>query len=283
MSAHESLHAYYLHQCRNVEHYLELCKVYPEAELVHQLRLSIKKLRAFHKLALHLFASDTIEYVQIKHRIKQLYKLAGQLRDTQVQMQLLATFEEQTGIDYPEFNKWLLRREKKRIARFEKKSKHAHSQTTEHITHQKIEDLLARANDEKLQNCMSMVIADMFTANQKLASGSMDEQDLHRIRIITKQIRYILNMVQPAGADFIFNDIPVDLLREIETVTGHWHDCLVKVELLNRCLEKLQLTDTLDVLKYQKLMSTSNSELHIAYQDACCSVRRIMLKKDNQE
>ena len=89
MTAHKSIHEYYMQQHRNIEYYLEQCAEKAEAELVHELRLSIKKLRAFHKLAGPLCPEDTDDLIHVKRRVRKLFRIAGELRDTQVQLHFM--------------------------------------------------------------------------------------------------------------------------------------------------------------------------------------------------
>lgn len=276
MAAHETIHEYYLHQHRNIEYYLELCVSHPEAELVHELRLSIKKLRAFHKLAEQLFSGDNEEHIYIKHRVRQLYKVAGQLRDTQVQIHMLTLFEEQTGIDYPELDKWLLKREKKRIQRFGKKPQQVVPHTTAQSTHQKIGNLLAEANDETILNGALKVLSGLCSEAQTLAADNMNDQNLHRIRTITKQMKYILNIMNHSYPDFKFSKVSVESLREIETAAGQWHDNLVRIELLGKFMDRMKSTDDSEKFKYQKLHNACKSELDISYIETFRIVRKTL-------
>ena len=279
MPAHESIHEYYLHQHQNIEHYLELCMSFAEAELVHELRLSIKKLRAFHKLAEQLFLKDKEDHIHIKHRVRDLYKIAGQLRDTQVQLQLLASFGEQNGIEYPEFQKWLLRREKKRMSRFGRKPKHELSHATTQVTHQKIGDGLALATDETILNGAGKVLNGLYTKAKNLAAGEMSDRNLHMIRTITKQMRYILNIMHHSYPDFMFTEVSFNSLREIEAVAGNWHDCLVRIELLGKYIEKSEFKEDSEKSKYQKFYAACKAELDIAYAETYQLVRNELLKE----
>ncbi len=273
MAAYESLHEYYLHQHRNIVNYLELCLIHPEAELVHELRLSIKKLRAFHKLAEYLSVNEIGEHIHIKHRVRQLYKVAGQLRDTQVQIELLARFEHQIGIEYLEFDMWLKTREKKQIQRFGKKPQQVVPQATALSTHQKIGDLLALTDDETILSSAADVLSGMCSAARDLSAGNMNEQNLHRVRTITKQMRYIINIMAHSYHDFKFDEISMDSLREIEASAGNWHDNLVRVQLLEKYLSKTKQADNAEKFKYQKFGYACKSELDIAYNEASLAVK----------
>ena len=276
MAAHENLHEYYLHQHSNIEHYLELCLSHAEAELVHELRLSIKRLRAFHKLAEHLFLEDLAEHIHIKHRVRQLYKVAGQLRDTQVQINLLFSIEEQTGNEYPEFGNWLLKREKKRIQRFGKKPQQVVPHTMALSTHEKIGNLLALANDETILNGAGFALSGLYSKARKFSVGNMSERNLHRIRIITKQMRYILNIIVHSYPDFKFKEVSIGSLREIEIGAGNWHDNLVRIELLDKFLNKRKFADDSEANKYHELLNACRSELDLAYNEASRIVKNVL-------
>lgn len=274
MPAHESIHEYYLRQHRNIENYLELCLIHPEIELVHELRLSIKKLRAFHKLAEHLFLNDTDEHIHFKNRVRKLYVVAGKLRDTQVQIHMLTVFEEQTGVLYQEFKEWMQRLEKKHILRFNKKPNQVVPHATAQSTHQKIGNQLALADDETILGGAGKVLAELFLNAQSLSSGNMNDRNLHRLRTITKRIKYILNIIHHSYPDYTFNAVPVESLREIEAIAGHWHDNLVRIEMLDRFIDKVKFADDSEKFKYQKLYFACKSELDISYNEAFVTMRK---------
>lgn len=282
MDGHEILHEYYLQQHRNIENYLELCLNYPEVELVHELRLSIKKLRAFHKLAGQLFRNETDESFHIKYRVKQLYKAAGQLRDTQVQVHLLVSFEEKNSIEFPGFKKWLLRREKKRISRFTKKPKQVIPQSTTQNMHQKIGDMLALADDETILTGAGKVLTALALEARDLCTGTMNDRKLHHIRIITKQMRYILNIMHHSYPDFTFEGISVSTLREMEAAVGQWHDNLVRIELLDQYIKKMTSADNSENFKYQKLYNACKSELDISFNETSQLVQKALLTENSE-
>lgn len=284
MAAHENIHDYYLHQHRNIENYLELCLLHPEVELVHELRLCIKKLRAFHKLTENLLADNFEEHIHINRRVRKLYKLAGQLRDTQVQIQILILFEAHTGAEYTEFSKWLNRREMKQIARFHKKPQHLVPPATAQIIRQKIADLLASTDTEFILSDAVQVLSGLKSETAVLLTSKMNNRKLHRIRTIVKQMRYILNIMHHCYPDFKFEEVSVDSLREIEVAAGHWHDNLVRVELLDKFLDKMEISDNSEKFKYQKLLNAFKSELDIAFIETLAIARKALLREatDNE-
>jgi CHAD domain-containing protein len=274
MVSRVKLSEYYVHQHHNIRHLLELCKSHADDEMVHEFRLSIKKLRAFNELAGQLCLNDTIECTEIKNRARQLYKLAGQLRDTQVQIHMLSVFEEQTDTVYPEFSKWLFKREKKRISRFSRKLQNKIPRVTKGIAFQKIERRLANSNDIIMLDTARKVLEGMLFKARELVNGNLNNQNLHRLRIIIKKKRNVINIIRHSYPDFHYQGKSVDSLLEIETSLGHWHDKLFRIELLGRFMEKLNLTDYSAMDKYQKLFNACNSELENAFAEAIMISKR---------
>jgi CHAD domain-containing protein len=273
----ETIHEYYLHQHHNIEHYLGLCLDHADREMVHELRLSFKRLRAFNILVGKLCLPESSEHIHIRYRVRQLYKLAGQLRDTQVQRHLLDLLEKSTGEEYPEFGKWLLRREKKRVKRFGRKPHHVVPHATAHLTHQKIGRRLERASDETVMRHAADVLEKLFSKVRKLAGDNPGDRKLHRIRILTKQIRYITGIMLHSYPGFGFAIMPVDTMRKIEVASGRWHDSLVRVEMLHKFLDRMEGMKKPVEDRYKRLLDICVSEKDEAYAEACRVVKTEIL------
>ena len=277
MPAQQSIHEYYLQQHRNIEYYLEQCAEKAEAELVHELRLSIKKLRAFHKLAGPLCPEDADDQIHVKRRVRKLFRVAGQLRDTQVQLHLLLTHEQLTGEQYPEFSKWLLKREKRRIAKFGNGPHLVWPPAKTEITHKQIGEWLASAGDDGIKSVATGVLTGLVARARRLAAGHLSDRNLHRVRTLTKQVRYILSIMHHSFPEYRFDQVQVESLREIEAVAGCWHDTLVKLELLGKCMEKLHFEDEQSRHRYEKFYNECKVALDAAYFEACRVVRSCLL------
>lgn len=277
MAEHESLTEYFLHQHRNLENYLLQCKLHAEPEVVHQLRLCIKKLRAFNKLSAQLGLHQTEEYKQVALKLKDLFSLAGQIRDVQVQIQLLSEYEEQTNTSFTEFGKWLRSIEKKRISKLKS--------TSLTFLPQPVNNILNEENDKEISNDFNVnillkadnLLNDLFTEAQRLATGNIIDADLHRTRRVTKQLRYILNVVHYSFPDYVYKRITIADLREIESVVGNWHDKLIRRELLESFMKKFHKSDKPSRSKYQKLADIFTEEQNSSYEKACRVVKEKLL------
>jgi CHAD domain-containing protein len=268
-----SLFDYYLHQHTNINRYLEQCIAFPEPELVHQLRLSVKKLRAFNKLTAHLFHSENVEHIHFKHRIKGLFKIAGQLRDIQVQVHLLTVYEEKEGIDCIEFSQWLVECEQKKIAAFIKKQQGRLNHAGAPPVNEKLGKALLLINEPSIVAGGEAALESMGSKIRKLAGGNISSGNLHQIRKIVKQIRYVISILKGSYPDFNYNKISIKSLYEIEVCTGNWHDCLVRVDLVEKFVDKKLISEKSVQVKYQNLLNSFSVELDAAYESACKMIR----------
>lgn len=248
-----------------------------QPEVVHQLRLCIKKLRAFNKLAKQLGLDNHEEYADLTFHFRKMFKLTGQIRDTQVQMHMLDDHEAKTGIPYPEFKKWLVSREKKRVSRLTHSPRRVLTHPTEEKSYKETIDGISHSNDRIILESADNVLDNLYRKAQKLATGNISDVNLHRIRKITKQIRYILNVLHCSYPDYVYKRVNIATLREIEAAAGEWHDNLIRTELLGRFLEKFQKSDKPDLFKYQQLADFFSDELESFYDNACKVVKEKLL------
>jgi len=120
------------------------------------------------------------------------------------------------------------------------------------------------------------VLSVLYSEAQSLSAGNLDDRNLHRIRTITKQMRYVLNIMHHSYPDFVFNEISVESLREIEVAAGHWHDNLVRIEMLGKFINKMKPVDDVEKFKYQKLFNECKAELDISFNMTSQMVRQAL-------
>jgi len=278
MAVHKTIYEYYLHQLRNCESYIEQCKVHAEPELVHELRLSIKKLRAFNLLATRLNLPESGDYQSLIDGVKNMFSLAGQIRDTQVQIYMLADCKELTGVSYSLFHKWLLRRERTKISQLCKCKYESTSESNPASTGNQTDSLIPLPDAVTVFSTAKLLLDEMHLKAQKLATGNITDDNLHEIRKTAKQMRYILTILSGIYPDFQFQRITHDELKEIENAVGNWHDNLVRIEFIDRFLKKIENQNEVILLKYRGLTTFGLASLHEAYENACQEVKLKLLK-----
>jgi len=276
VAIHKSISDYYLYQQLKAEKYLERCLAHADPEVVHQLRLCIKKLKAYDLLADQLGFEDHEENRELTFSVKKLFRLAGQIRDIQVQLHLLSVHETKTGAAYPEFSQWLLKRENKRISRLFSSLPRASHHSSLKTGNDLAIDALFLLNDKSIENSADKVLNNLHVKIQKLAAGEISDANLHLIRKTTKRIRYILNMLYISNPNYNYDRITNRALREIEMAAGKWHDYLVRNELIDRFIKKIGPEESPGLIKYKHLSDVCSAELETAYKKACRIVKRKM-------
>jgi CHAD domain-containing protein len=268
-----SIFKYYLRQQSNIEDYLMQCVAHAEPEAVHQLRLCIKKLRAFNILAMNTGLRIQQEHMQQNFSMKKMFKLAGQIRDTQVQIQMLDAYEQKVSVVFPEFSDWLLKREKKRISKLCDQAGKRVAHVTTYNELQAMQPFYTELNDKLMTDAAVDLLNRMYTKAQKLSTGYISNENLHSIRKIAKQLKYILNILISCYPEFYFDRIPISALREIDVVAGHWHDHLLRIDLLGTWNKKMQVIDDQTKQKYKEFADYCNASLGEAYDQACAVVK----------
>jgi len=281
MSVQRSIHQYYVHQCQLIEHCYKGYLYNPDPELVHQLRLGIKKLRALDILAGYLKPEGGFTQKCYEKNLKKLFKISGELRDIQVQIKMHAESGIIETLDFGEFGDWLLKREKKRILSFSDTKKNPENLCFEQPADQETGRILAEAGDNAVQEGARSALEGLFTSANKLLSGPISAADLHNLRKVTKQIRYIYSMVKHSFPGFEFEKISIEELREIEVAAGHWHDCLVRVELLAKFMARLHNQEPAIVQKYELLAGFFKTGHDEAYRQACRACEKGFRRDDS--
>jgi CHAD domain-containing protein len=278
MSKPESILEYYHHQLQNCEVFLDECRTLAQPEMVHQLRLSIKKIRAFNKLARQIGIIDSSSNKDLSPGLKKMFILAGRVRDTQVQIKILETYQQQSSIDYNEFHKWLLHREKKKISRLNKATdrKLPGSSISKHIS--ETDNSTSLPQDEYILSKATEAVNDLYAKAQKLSVGYISNDALHRIRRITKQMRYILTIIINSYPEFSYSQISIASLREIETAIGNWHDNLVRMEMLDIFFSKIPYNDNSITSKYKTFSVHCLEELKSTYESTSLIVKDKLLE-----
>jgi len=277
MAAYDPLIKYCLQQHIDIERYMIQCIAHADPEAIHQLRLSIKKLRTFHILAKQFgYLDQEPAYLTIK--VKKLFKIAGAIRDTQVQKDLLKTYEEESGVLSPEFSGWLCKREAKHFLQLHLSLPKEIKNNQNPFLSPEVISIFIKVGDEAILKTSVAVIDHQYFKIRDLLASKLSDDDLHYVRKLAKQLRYLQTMVKHSFPDFQYEKISVVGLKEIETATGNWHDNLIRIELLKKFMRKISEKDGTLFFHYQNLSETFINMLNQAYAHACQVVKNEVLQ-----
>jgi CHAD domain-containing protein len=246
-----------------IEENLQLSRDPKDVEAIHNMRLSIKRMRVVADLA------DRISEGKFKSKqqltdINKLFKSAGRLRDIQVGIQLLAEFDKEKLV--------------KVIDSFE---------TKELKQRRKYDDVLGEFDPGVLAGFEDELIRHTGNADEKLimfaglsmlselelsihqtyhASG--DEKRLHRIRRKLKDINYLNNIYDEALPVAEQLNIDLEKLRNLGEIAGSWHDALVLESILGKHIAKYPDESNAIV----EVLSEVNSRKKELYQEYTCTL-----------
>jgi CHAD domain-containing protein len=250
---YDDLLSYFRKHEQNLEHFLALCIEETEPENVHQLRVSIKRLRAVIQFTGQLSGLENdIAKTQLKS-LRKLFKLAGCLRDVQVQQKLLPEYEARISLSLEHYKDFLDKLEKKYVKNFTffiEKSKPIHKLND---GHELIEKSLAVMTAEEIRNGAEQLLVSRCDTIKQILAKRPDDEKLHKIRIIIKQMRYILSIMRRNEPETPYNIVTLTDLTDPEILLGKWHDMVVGKAYLMEFVENKGFQQQPDMTRYTAL------------------------------
>jgi len=189
-------------------------------ESTHHLRLNIKKIRVFLKV---------IDYKQnvrpdsktIKS-INNIFTYSGLLRDTQVHIQILKTLNDQSDNEIEDLIA-LFKSDQKRWEKILKNSLKRLNPFNIVLLNQRIDNYIENQNDKTLKGFLEQKAREYQIEFLHLVSQVIEEDNLHRIRILLKEYINLLSIIKKD----ILAQIDISNLENLDNLQrklGEWHD-----------------------------------------------------------
>ena len=193
---------------------------------VHEMRLCMKRLRALF-LFFEALEPDVISTKVMLSGFRKLFKMAGHIRDIQIQKKMALHFEKELNVSYSEYIHYLNKNEKRAIQAFEKKMHGYEPEKDFAMLRNVISETLSTYPSDNISLRGQQIILDKFTLVRKMTKGKLNTTQLHSIRTKLKQISYLLKIWK--GYDNVTRIIPVERvhLQMVEIKLGQWHDYVV--------------------------------------------------------
>jgi CHAD domain-containing protein len=222
---------YYQKHSNLVAHYLMLSKDHNDVEAIHNMRLSIKRIRVVIRLV-GLLNKDFNSDENIK-QINFLFKRSGKLRDLQVIRQLFC--EMNKAILKPMVETLNLRITKNRL-KYDSALNHFDPRCLDRLGNDieaATDHLSPKALIAEGQSLLSLLIDEIH----ELFHSRSDEKRLHSIRRKLKDINYLNNIFSEGLPVQESLNLSVDRLRELGEMAGSWHDRLIMEHELQHFIE----------------------------------------------
>lgn len=233
----------------------------PDDEIVHDLRVAVKRIRTVYLLLQHL-SPDEFDAKSMGAKFRILFKLSGNLRDTQIQISILERYSNQTNQHYTHYLLFLKKQENKTLHKLDQYLKQVDFNEMI-ITNLNIEHYLIQKGTEKeILEMIDQLITDLMIQSAGLHKDNIEEDDLHLIRRYVKQCQYLLAIAKSITETE--HDVYAKKLKIVShagELLGNWHDIEVGIHQLELFrLESNQADYYYE--KYRDLNVKMNEELN---------------------
>jgi len=222
---------HYRQLARRLHRRLSDKRLLQDAEVIHKLRVSIKKIRAILTLVVELDEQAPVnEYSSL---MKQIFRPSGKLRETQVNLALI------DGIDnhgLGPYRQYLERREHKQTRRLIRELKRFDMKSLISCDH-RLDTWLQGIDEQFLVDRIQSNIQSRQMLIRSLIPGTADIDNLHRIRINVRALSEMLALLQDMQPDTELK-AQLDETKSILDVIGTWHDYDVLLASLFRFIDR---------------------------------------------
>jgi CHAD domain-containing protein len=257
---HQDLLEYFQKHQRHLEHFLALCIEKTEPELVHQLRVSIKRMRAVLHFAGHVIGTEEIDAKKQLKSLRKLFKITGSIRDVQVQQKQIPEYESELNTHFEAYKTYLLNLEKQSIKDFYsfiEDSKPIHKLDAGRDF---IEKSLAALTPEEIRLRAGQLLAGRCDTLRLMLHARPDDKKLHEMRTIIKQMRYIMSVMRKNEKQAAETIVSQESLAETEELLGKWHDVVVGIGFLGNFRDTNDFKHASEAKDYKILAETLEAE-----------------------
>lgn len=254
---------YYQQRAKNIRENYRTAIHYFSEDGIHDLRVEIKRIRAFCKLV-----NWINQYFKAQKRLKpirRLFKAAGKIRDMHVLQQIVRDKSSQEKLNVHEFYNLLKHRELQVRDDFYKAYKNYDLDILDQNL-SLIEAALSIIDYEyishKTHQRLDRMIAELIEFKNH---PQLEEVDLHKIRILCKESRFVLEVISTTENEDEKFKILNNKMRAVHQALGKWHDYDVCLQTLKQAMndETFQISDSASYQKFAAILESEKAE-HIS-------------------
>lgn len=220
---------YYTSRCKNLKDHFFMALMYFDPDGVHDLRVEIKQLRSF--FGLIQWIAPTFTAKKNIRNIRKLFKSAAGLRDVQVQQMLTREWSQELGTFLSEYYNTLKQKEFPARDQFVAFAHNFDLQNEIAINKKRISKALEIFSDKdaeaKTGDRVEQLLQQIITYGSE---NRLQEEHLHKLRILAKETRYTLQIAQRCFPELGYSDELDKQLRGLHQVLGKWHDTDIALE-----------------------------------------------------
>jgi len=235
-----------------------------DEEAVHDMRVAVKRIRAVNLLIERLFPGK-FDSVTCEGQIRELFRLSGRIRDTQVQQLLLSDCTEQAGTTLGEYQHYLKKTEQKSIRRFNKCLAETDAEADLEDMQKLATDLIKASTTEGIARQIILFIDELMAVSRSMRQDQAHDENLHEIRKKLKNCHYLLTLFDKDDPDLPKLSSTIKRLDKVNELLGEWHDQVVAMEMLGKFISQRGEAEITGDDYYRQLMdnlSGKRQQLH---------------------
>jgi CHAD domain-containing protein len=253
----EHIRSYIGKQIEDLTAHLQTAGQAQSTDAVHDTRVCIKRIRAFLKV-LDLKRKNRAVRRLLKKELGAVFKAAGRLRDTEVQLSLLKDYENLLDQHYS----FLEKRLDEKIGNSRRKLREIVSERKEGFLlnlHQEIINETDGLADKNIIRSIRDFLVSAIEKNKK-NSQRFTPKALHKQRVLLKEIRFCLEMTNDMIPE-LHADVQIPAIKEMEDILGGWHDYTILSKTVEKQMQKLSITEADNVDKMNLLANTISNDI----------------------
>lgn len=219
----ECLWTYYGNLQRIIAENYKLAVGFAGVEGVHDMRVGIKRLRAYFDLI--EWINPVFQAKQSLKPIRRLFKVSGKVRDIHVQQELMRRWVSELNLEMSEYYNFLKQKETEERKRFADYAKKKFDLKVFQVNWTSIQNVLSFISTEYIQfkseERFNAQIEELIRFKEK---ENFVEEDYHAIRILSKEARYTLEVLQICFPQKVIWEELNESLRKVHQALGRWHD-----------------------------------------------------------
>jgi CHAD domain-containing protein len=232
----DGIYSFYTKQQMKLQRELETYEALPNEESLRQMRLCVKKMRVVFRLLERLTDGGIVAKVQLTE-IRSVFKSAGNIRDFQLQLSLLNSYQIELKLGYSEYLAYLNRE----IHVYSNVFKAdniiiSNSQLVENQILIKHFILVELSELDILNRIYAFLRKRLKKIKKAVKIG--EEEALHQIRIWYKEVHYLLSLLNKHHFQSEKLKLELKEIKNFGRKIGAWHDLTVFRDSFNHYMDK---------------------------------------------
>lgn len=216
------IHEFYLEHKSNFENNLIIARETSKPEAIHKMRTSMKRLRALFQL-IQILTERGFNAKKYMKKGRGIFKLAGVIRELQVEEMLVYSYEESLGIKFMEYSQYLFNKENREISKF-KENQLSYKKDRKIFNEQVFLKALKSISIKDIQIRSQGFVNLKLNALTKLNKRGKTIENIHQNRTILKQIYYLYDILTKLSGWSELLGMEKEEMRQKEQEIGNWHD-----------------------------------------------------------